>query len=146
MYYKVVSDGQIVDVSIGVNYVRWSKHNNRMICCDAEDAEGFVSSDGTRVFLLEGSGSREGMTYARLAEITQEQYEIILQELIDNGVIDDPDAPQPDEPDDGDDEGDDGGQEPVAKSKLMQRVEALEEQNAMLVECILEMSEIVYGE
>ena len=126
MYYKVISGGQIIDVSDGLSYVRWQVRNGLFLSCPAEDACGIVSSDGTKVFLLEGAEPIDDLTFVTLGEITAEQYADIRQQLIDNGVIDDPDAPQPD--DGGDDDGGDtpDEQEPIAKSKLALRVEALE--------------------
>lgn len=40
---------------------------------------------------------------------------------------------------------DDGTEEPIPESTAEERIAALEEENAMLMECILEMSEIVYA-
>lgn len=125
MYYKVISNGQIVDVCDGLNYVRWQERNHLFLSCSENVADGIVSSDGTKVYLFEGKTPVDGCAFVTLGEITAEQYADIRQQLIDNGVIDDPDEPQPDDGDDNDDEGEEE-QEPVAKSKLAKRVEALE--------------------
>ena len=71
--------------------------------------------------------------YATYTEITKEQYDELRAELIDGGTIED--------------DTDDGrGQEPVKRAEWLERLETLENMNAMLTECILEMSEIIYGE
>ena len=125
MYYKVISGGQIIDVCDGLNYVRWQERNGLFLNCPESVADGIVSSDGTKVFLFEGKEPVGDCAFVRLGEITAEQYADIRQQLIDNGVIDDPDEQQPDDGGDDEDEEQDE-QEPVAKSKLAQRVEALE--------------------
>ena len=71
--------------------------------------------------------------YVTYAEITEDVYYEILDELDKGDPIDD--DPQ-----------DEGETEPVVKHELIERLESLEEMNGILTECILEMSEVVYAE
>lgn len=141
MYYKIVSEGQIIDVCDGLNFVRWQKRIGAFLACESEDgATGILTSDGSGIYLLESAERRDGMKSVAYAEIDEETYAALRMELIANGVLEDVERP-------GENAGDDGGvQEVVAKGALLSRIEALEARNEVLLECILEMSEVVYGE
>lgn len=134
MFYKIISGGYIVDACNGLSCVRWQEKNKIFVSCAEQYAEGFVSSDGKKIFLLPSAPERLGLDRGEPVEIDEETYHELVQELIDKGIIIIDDEDEPEDPD-----------EPVPKSQLLQRVELLEEQNQMLVECILEMSEVVYG-
>lgn len=149
MYYKIVKDGQIVDVCDELSYVRFQTKNGIWLASSAENATAVTTSDGSTIYLLEGAEAVAGYEYASVAEISEEVYTVLRQELVDNGILADADSGG------GTDDsasGDDEEQEPVRKSKalllaeqLAEQVEALEAQNELLLECLLEMSEIVYG-
>ena len=135
MFYKIISEGQIVDACDGLNTVRWQEKNRLWLTCDMADADGVVSSDGSEIFLLEGAKAHDGMRVATVDEISEEEY-LRLRKELDDGEI--PEVDDEDEP----------GVTP-AKERLRQlenQVAELMEQNVMLTECLLEMSEIVYGE
>lgn len=133
MYYMIVSGGQIVDVCDGLRFVKWQEKNHLFLCCEEADADGVVSSDDNNVYLLDGRPQVRDCAYATYTEITKEQYDELRAELIDGGTIEDDT-----------DEGRE--QEPVKRAEWLERLETLENMNAMLTECILEMSEIIYGE
>lgn len=134
MFYKIVKDSQIVDVSDGLKYVRWQEKNRIFLSCAEEDAEGIVSSNGQDIYLLITSEPRDGYESAVVSEIGEEEY-LALREELDAGeeIIDG---------------GDDEEEDTQAKTRLRmleEQVAALQEVNDMLTECLLEMSEIVYG-
>lgn len=136
MYYKIVSDGLIVDASESLRFVRWQEKNSIFLSCDENDADGIVSSDGEHVYLLEGSEAIGELPYAAITEITEEEYQAIRDELDAGGEVVNPD---------------DQGNTPDTPAKtrlaaLEEQMAALIEENAMLTECLLEMSEVVYGE
>ena len=135
MYYKIISGGQIVDACEGLRYVHWQEKNRLFLTCGEQDADGIVSTDGENVYLLEGSQQIGDYAYASVTEIMKEEYDELRDEL-DSGaeIPDDSGNDQPDSP---------------AKTRLQlleEQVAALEETNYLLTECLLEMSEIVYGE
>ena len=131
MYYKVISEGQIIDVCDGLNYVKWQARNRLFLSCEANGADGIVASDGSAVYLLTGAEPVGDCAYVTTVEISLEEYDELRAQLIDGGMIEDDTA--------------DPGNEPVARAKWLERLEVLEAQNAMLTECLLEMSEVVYG-
>lgn len=147
MFYKIVSEGQIIDVCDGLTFVRWQRKNGIFLICNTEaDADGILSSNGSTIYLLEGKEQvKEGLNQVHYAEIDEDTYKELLDELIKNGMLDDPSevAPQPDTGDTGDDTP--GTTEPVAKSEEMKLIESLQAQVEMLVECVLELSEIAYA-
>lgn len=142
MYYKIISDGQIVDVCDGLTFVRWKKKNSIFLTSNNEaEADGIISSDGSTIYLLEGAEQVNDLTYASYAEIDEETYTALRAELVENGVLDNP---QEETPSTGEGDGDTETSEPVAKSKERQLIESLQAQVDMLTECVLELSEIVY--
>ena len=142
MHYKIISGGQIIDACESLNYVRWQDKNRLFIGCASEWADGLISSDGSEIYILDGArpldlpadAAYRTVTYE---EITPEEYQEIRDELDAGQAIVIPD-PEP--------SGDDTPQPQTRLAQLESQVAELAEQNAMLVECILEMSEVVYGE
>ena len=134
MYYKIVSGGVIVDACDGLSYVRWQEKNHLWLTCDEPDADGIISSSGTDIYLLDTAEPMEGYSVASVTEITETEYITLREELDAGDTIIDPDGEsEPDTP---------------AKTRLSQleeQVASLQEVNDMLTECILEMSEIIYG-
>ena len=137
MYYKIVSGGTIVDAVNGsLNYVRWQEKNRVFLSCEEADADGIISSNGSDIYLLESAPALDGYVRVTVAEITEEEYTVIREELDAGTVIDEPDDddPAPDKP-----------KTRLRLRLLEDQVAELSETNAMLLECLLEMSEIVYG-
>ena len=133
MYYKIVSDGQVVDASDGLKYVRWQEKNRIFLSCAESEADGIVTSDGADIYLLASSEPRDGYAYAVVSEIGEDEF-LALRDELDAGA----------EIEDGSEESGDT----AAKTRLRlleEQVAALQEVNDMLTECLLEMSEIVYG-
>lgn len=133
MFYKILCDGKIVDACTVLNYVKWVDRNQIFVSCTASDADGIVSSDGSEIYLFETADMSGDYKYVSYAEITEDVYYEILEELEKGKPIDDDPEPNPDI-------------EPVVKDELIERLESLEEMNDILTECILEMSEIIYAE
>ena len=134
MYYKIISDGLIVDACSELNYVRWQERNRLFLSCEQAGADGFVSSDGSQIYLLENTADIEDLPHATFTEITLEEYTEIRNELIDGGAID-ADTTDPEEE----------ARQEFNRSEILKRMEELEAQNMILIECIMEMSEVVYG-
>ncbi|MCD8308874.1 MAG: hypothetical protein LUD19_03385 [Clostridia bacterium] len=142
MFYKIVSEGEIVDVSVGLNFVRWQKRIGTFLGCNTEDeASGIVASDGSTIYLLEGAEQVNDLTYITYTEIDEETYNTLRDQLIENGVLSDS-ADTGSEDTESENE---TTQETVAKSKELKLIESLQEQVDVLTECLLEMSEAVYG-
>ncbi len=54
MYFKVVYNGSVLDVLDTLRFVRYDARHNNIIGCDEEYAEGFLSSDRTKAYRIEG--------------------------------------------------------------------------------------------
>ena len=111
-------------------FVRWQIPNGLMVRCEKAQAQGLVGEDNNTVYLYNGAMPR-GVKEAYAEEITKEEYDAIKRGEPDP-EDDDPVDPDPEEP-------------PMTRAELTASVAELREQNAMLTECLLEMSEIVYG-
>lgn len=112
-------------------YVRQMK--NGVYRCAERDAQGVVTLDQSGIYQIQGK-VRLRDTVGTAKKITTAEYE----EWIGTHGEPDPEDTDPVIPDEGEDI-------PLTRAELTAKVAELEEQNAMLVECILEMSEIVYG-
>jgi hypothetical protein len=144
MYYKILSKGQIVDVCGGLSFVRYQKRNDLFLSCDGpEGATGLISSDGSTIYLLDGAEQDRDLEYATYTEITEDDYNDLRQQLVENGVLQDAVTETQDA--NAEDAGGSTEHEPVAKSRELLLIEKQQEQIDFLTECILEMSEAVYG-
>lgn len=99
MFYKIISQGQIIDAAPGdqLNYVRWQEKNGMFLSCAPELADGIVSTDGGSIYLLEDSTAGEaipGAPVITMAEITEEEYQEIRDELDAGQAIVNPDDEQ----------------------------------------------------
>ena len=99
--------------------------NGCLVRCDEQDAQGIVSADGSQVYLIRG----------QMPNGIKEPYAVFITEAEYNAAM----ANAPD-PEDETPEVPDGAEE----SEIMTRAE-LTERIAFLEDCLLEMSEIVYG-
>lgn len=50
MFYKIIKDGKVVDVSDGLSFMRWQDKFRRMIYCGIEEAQAIQSSDGETIW------------------------------------------------------------------------------------------------
>lgn len=50
MYYKVMSNGRVIDTLDRLVYVKYQEKNNRMVLCSEDEAQGFLSSDKSRIW------------------------------------------------------------------------------------------------
>jgi len=145
LYVKIIgSNGQIISAEEHAEpvFVCYQNRNGIIVRCSAGQAQGILSIDGTQIYFLRGHKQMPG-DYLVAEEISQADYEQLLTEL------EIPDEPEPDsEPEPGPD------LEPVMSIEVMRRkIIELEENNAekderieFLEDCLLEMSEVVYGE
>jgi len=50
MFYKILKDGNVIDVSDGLRFMRWQEKFKRMICCSMNEAQAIQSSDETMIW------------------------------------------------------------------------------------------------
>lgn len=135
-YFKAVSGGLIVDAYTEneMVFVRWQERNRRWLRCEENTADGLVASDGSAVYLLREMTGMDGFRQVAYEEIDQATFEELREEIDAGRTVPDQDPePEPDTP----------GKTRLAV--LEEQVAALLEANEMLIGCVLEMSEIIYG-
>ena len=82
MYYKIISDGAVIDASDGLMFVRWQEKNSMLLGCSEEEATGFVTSTG-KAYLLEGAPPLDGFSIASFVETSAEEAALIMAAIED---------------------------------------------------------------
>lgn len=148
MYYKVTSEGFVIDVLERLNYVRFTDRGT-VLWKEKNHAGGVISSDGSTVWHIPELGElpdfmRDDYKSAALVEITEEEYLELQKQLeVEHPVDIVPEQEEIEEE----------KPEPVMSATemrvlithLQEEVERLKENNTFLEDCLLEMSEEVYG-
>lgn len=113
-------------------YVR-RQSNGAIVLCDEAFAQGIVSKDGSVIYQLDGKAPIGIDGCSTAYQIYGTEYDELIREVPDT-EDDTPELP-PDTPED----------KILTRAELTARVQELEAQNAMLTDCLLEMSEVVYA-
>ena len=153
MSYKIIRDVTVIDVLDEAVWICLSKKGHP-IRCGSLMAAGVLSSDGSAILHIAGAAPLGDYPDVSVVDITPEEAAALRAQLdLGEEVPDEPpidDAPT-DEPPPDQEEND--SSENVMTAAEMRRhivdltaaVETMVKQNTMLVDCILEMSEVVYG-
>ncbi len=144
LYFKVYKAGEMIGAETAADpaFVRWQEKNNMLVRCQQEEAEGIVSEkDNDTIYLLNGKQIPGVETDLSAVFVSQAEYEEAISGLPD---------PEDDTPEIPDDEPD---AEVLSRAELTalvrmqaEEIQELRDTNSVLTECILEMSEVVYGE
>ena len=113
-------------------YVR-RQSNGAIVLCDEAFAQGIVSKDGTVIYQLDGKAPIGIDGCSTAYQIYGTEYDELTRDVPDT-EDDTPELP-PDTPE----------EKILTRAELTARVQELEAQNAMLTDCLLEMSEVVYA-
>lgn len=54
MYYKILKDNKVIEVTCDLQYVWIPKGTNRLLICSQKNAQGIISLDGKTVWHLKG--------------------------------------------------------------------------------------------
>ena len=111
-------------------YVKWQERNSLLLQCTALHAQGVLSADGSEAYQLYGKDEIPNLAHTAQV-ITQAEYEQVKDT--------DPEDESPSVPEDT------SAEEVLTRAQLTAKVAELEETNAMLLGCVLEMSEAVYA-
>lgn len=144
VFYKIIQDQKITDV--GFVFLKWNAKRQELVYTRAGDAEFIQSSDGERVYhtaWLNRSPVQDRYPSISAIVIDREEYEQLKAQLEIDEYVEIPEDPgpayvPPEQPDD--------EVETMDASKMRQIILEQKEQISMLTGCILELSEIVYGE
>lgn len=129
-YFKLIAkNGDILGAEQfeTLQYVR-QLDNGYVIRSSEYNAQGIISCNQEAIYQLDGRPVMTG-DYARAVAISGDEYKEIVPDE-DKG---DPDDETP------------SSEDVMTREELTAKVAELEEQNAMLMECVMEMSEIVYA-
>lgn len=150
MFYKIMQGNTVIDAIAGVQYVVFQERNRLNIIGKKAEAFGIMSSDMSTIWHVEGLAEiPAGSEYqtVTMVEITEEEYDSLLEQLAAGDVVEDPEEEQ--QPDEGTTEEPEVVMTPTEMrlriNELTATVEALTEEKDMLMECVLEMSAVVYA-
>lgn len=96
MYYKVMKNERVIDVLDKLIYVKYQEKHNRMVLCTEDDAQGFLSSDMTRIWHEDSLYKIPipGYDTVMLVEIDEYEYEQLkiyklktLEEILDQYTL-----------------------------------------------------------
>lgn len=143
MFAKVVLDEKIIDVfeDLAMHCCKYSKRSGMVLRCgDDESPSGIISERTGSIYQVEGwptfPEDVEVAGTAKIDSIEEDEYKELLLALDETGTVPDPDDEEPLKPD---------APKILSRQALTEQVELLTQQNAMLLECLLEMSEAVYA-
>ena len=155
IFYKILADGKVLDVNDV--FLRWQPKHGVMLVCDPAKAEFICPRDCSGYYHPSWLNTPpEAAVYdgeVDAEEITEAEYRALLEQLEAGGTVDNPE-PDPggtggeDTGSGGDNTSDNGGQQKPAVADIKQLVDTcagLQKQVQMLTDCLLVMSEEVYG-
>lgn len=144
-YYKISQNGAVIGV--GCSFLRWNSKRRKFFYCDIDDAERVQDVITSQLYhadwLPAAPVDADSAEEANVSMITASEYDEFFAMLDGGETI--PDDPAP-EPGPGPEPEPDPDEKPMTVQEMREKIAAQEEQLAMLTECILEMSEVVYGE
>lgn len=150
MFYKIMQGNTVIDAIAGVQYVVFQERNRLNILGKKAEAFGIMSSDMSTIWHVDGLAEiPAGSEYQTVAmvEITEEEYDTLREQLAAGDVVEDPEEEQ--QPDEGTTEEPEVVMSPTEMrlriNELTATVEALTAEKDMLMECVLEMSAVVYA-
>lgn len=147
-YFKVVQGGVVIDA--GEMFLRWQEKNRVMVSCEPERAQFIRSYDGEtiwRVAWLNPAPQEAGSYETVEAALIDRQEFLDLRAQLDEGeVVPEPEpiVPEP-EPEPEPDPEQPDAEKKMTVEEMRQRIKEQDAEILMLTECLLEMSEIVYG-
>lgn len=130
LYIKILSGGEIVGAEAHDTpaYVKYQTRNHVIVRCSEQDAQGILSKDGAEIYQLVEGATLPG-EYKTAVPISMMEYDELGYEDSEDTAPVMPDGDTP----------------VMTRAELTAKVQELEETNAMLMECLLEMSEAVYA-
>lgn len=150
MFYKIMQGNTVIDAIAGVQYVVFQERNRLNIIGKKAEAFGIMSSDMSTIWHVDGLAEiPAGSEYQTVAmvEITEEEYDTLREQLAAGDVVEDPEEEQ--QPEEGETEEPEVVMSPTEMrlriNELTATVEALTAEKDMLMECVLEMSAVVYA-
>lgn len=86
MFYKVMREGNVVDVLSTVLYVKYQSKHDQMLICDIKEAEAILSSDGKYGWHIEGLYNFQPDNYSyAVSKISKFEYDTLKKQLDKEG-------------------------------------------------------------
>lgn len=148
VFYKIIRDGTTTDA--GFVFLKWNEHSRHTVACDVNEAQFIQSFDQEHIYHVdwlkpvpEAAGQYE--TVEAIAIDAAEFDEI--RALLDDGesIPYEPPASDIQEPVEEQEQPGEQEERPMTVGEMRQLVTEQQERISMLEDCLLEMSEIVYG-
>ena len=145
-YYKVIANGTVIDANRV--WLKWQGKHRILIGCEPHEANYIQSYDQEKVWRVQWlnpvPADAPVFETVDAVEISEEEY-LDLRSQLDSGLtpVEPEPEPEPEYPDPVEPE-----PEPevvMTPEEMRRRIVELTEHNQMLEECLLEMSEVVYG-
>lgn len=147
-YYKIIKDGEVVGV--GTRFLKWFLRSKGYYYCNFDSAECVQDDVGDALYHVSWMHESPSAAYivpvAEIEEIDYTEYDELYNQLDDGEAIPIPEPePEPEptpepEPDEGEDK-----ETPMTIAEMREKISEQEGMISMLTDCILEMSEILYG-
>ena len=145
-YYKVIIDGNVIDV--GTVFLKWNNAKHHMYMCSLNEAQFVQGRDGNTAYRDEWLKSYEGIPSpfvpAKVVIIGAREFDELRALLEDGEDIPEKPIPVPEPEPEPDEEPAPEPETPMTIAEMRQYIADMIEQVDMLTECILEMSEVVY--
>lgn len=146
-YYKIIRGGNAIDA--GCVFLRWDARHRCLMACEPRDAHYVQSYDGTTVYRVGWLNPLpDGAPMYRVVEakiIDESEYADLIEVLPDGETVPEPDDPEPSPDPEPEPSPDPEPEHRMTVQEMREKITEQEETITMLTECLLEMSEIVYG-
>lgn len=141
--FKIICEGKVIDATQKLACCKYSKRSGMTLRCgEDENPSGIISERTGEIYQVDGwptfLGGFEPAGTVKIDWIEEAEYKELLLALDTTGTVPDPDDVTDELPEN-------GIPKVMSRQALTEEVAALKEQNAMLLECLLEMSEAVYA-
>lgn len=144
-YYKIIKDGIVIDALDDGVFVRRNPRG-MIVSCGPDRAIGVVSSDSSLIYHIDGAAPLGDYPDVIVADITAEEYAELKAQLdLGEDIPAEPDVPEDSTEDTGTTEPEPEAENVMTPAQMRQRIMEQEQQITMLTDCLLEMSEVVYG-
>ena len=145
VFYKIIRDESVIDA--GFVFLKWNEKRHRMYICDVDEGQFVQSFKGDTIYTAEWlkpapaeAGTYETVQVVVIDAAEYDELKAYLEDGEDVPVIPVPPEPEPEpEP-----EPDDEPEHQMTVAEMRQHIVEQDEQIALLTECILEMSEVIY--
>lgn len=145
-FYKIIKDNTVIDANFV--WLKWQTKHRVLLACKPYEASYIQSYDGVHVWrvmwLNPPPEDAPEFPVAEAVKISKEEY-LDLRSQLDSGLTPTEPEPEPPEEEPEVEPPEEPAENVMTPEEMRRRIIELTERNQMLEECLLEMSEVVYG-